>query len=73
MYENENKTLADAFVAFETKTGAKREYAAYGAGILITCYLIVGSAAELVCNIIGFAYPAYVSVKAIRTEDKVSF
>jgi receptor expression-enhancing protein 5/6 len=71
LYENENKTLAEAFETFERKTGTKREYAAYGAGFIIACYLIVGSCAELLCNLIGFAYPAYVSVKAIRTEDKV--
>ena len=65
-----NTRFSGAFEKLELKTGAKREHAAYGALALLTAYLIFGRAAQLVSNAIGFAYPVFASVKAIRTEDK---
>ncbi|CAL2037651.1 unnamed protein product [Caenorhabditis brenneri] len=59
---NENvKKLEESF-------GQKREIFAYGLIGLSCVYMIIGSWAEFMCNLIGVAYPAYVSVKAIRTE-----
>ncbi|KAI6189513.1 Receptor expression-enhancing protein [Aphelenchoides bicaudatus] len=66
----ENQSVSSQLEKIEQKTGAKREHVAYGALVVLALYLIVGSAAELVANLIGFAYPAYASVKAIRTENK---
>lgn len=43
---------------------------AYGFVGILSIYLVLGSFAELVCNLIGFGYPVYASVCAIRTEIK---
>jgi len=58
------QTLAKA----EQKTGVKRRYILLAIGLLMVVYLIVGYAAPLLCNFIGFVYPAYASVKAIESR-----
>ncbi|CAB3397354.1 unnamed protein product [Caenorhabditis bovis] len=63
--ETYNKNMKN----IEEGTGLKREQIIYVLIGLNCIYLILGSWAEFVCNLIGFAYPAYVSVKAIRTTD----
>lgn len=54
----------------ENKSGVKREYVVYGLGSTFGIYLVVGHFAELICNFVGVAYPAYSSIKAIQSSDK---
>jgi len=64
-------TLLDKiFVELEKHVSVKREQIVYFAVGLMALYLIFGRFAEFVCNLIGFGYPAYASVKAIRSETK---
>ncbi|CAI5451621.1 unnamed protein product [Caenorhabditis angaria] len=52
----------------EEVTAVPRETVAYFLFALNALYMVFGSWAEFLCNLIGLAYPGYVSVKAIRTE-----
>ncbi|XP_022907318.1 receptor expression-enhancing protein 5 isoform X2 [Onthophagus taurus] len=54
----------------ESKTGVDRMYIFVAAVGITTIWLIFGFAAQLVCNCIGFIYPAYVSIHAIESHNK---
>uniref|UniRef100_A0A0R3RSW2 Receptor expression-enhancing protein n=1 Tax=Elaeophora elaphi TaxID=1147741 RepID=A0A0R3RSW2_9BILA len=70
LYDKNNIQLNKVLSLMEEKTQLPREQLAYGMMGLVAVYLVIGSLAQLVCNLIGFGYPAYASVKAIRTEQK---
>uniref|UniRef100_A0A914XXL6 Receptor expression-enhancing protein n=1 Tax=Panagrolaimus superbus TaxID=310955 RepID=A0A914XXL6_9BILA len=70
LYHSNNATLERSFGKIEASCGIKREQIVYGGAAVLGVYLIFGGLAQLICNLIGFAYPAYASVKAIRTENK---
>ncbi|CAI2350586.1 unnamed protein product [Caenorhabditis sp. 36 PRJEB53466] len=61
--------LFDMFMTYVESAGIKRDHVTYIGFCLAGAYLIFGSAARLFCNLIGFGYPMYASVKAIRTKE----
>lgn len=51
-------------------TGVEKLYLVVGASSVLLLLLLVGFGAGLICNIVGFVYPAFCSFKAIETESK---
>ncbi|KAM3722734.1 Receptor expression-enhancing protein [Dirofilaria immitis] len=68
LYNKRCAKLNNLFPAIEL--GINREQLICIILIIFAFYLSLGCFAELICNIFGFAYPAYASVKAIRTPNK---
>ncbi|XP_039667178.1 receptor expression-enhancing protein 6 [Perca fluviatilis] len=67
---NEKNMVTDVLGRLEEKTGIKKKIIVVGAVSLTGLYLMYGYGAALICNMIGFVYPAYYSVKAIESLSK---
>jgi receptor expression-enhancing protein 5/6 len=68
---HDNKSvLTPYFEKAEKLTGVKRIVIAQALLGILSLYLIVGRAAQFVCNLIGFAFPAYKSLVALETSNK---
>ncbi|EQC32621.1 hypothetical protein SDRG_09934 [Saprolegnia diclina VS20] len=57
-------------VQLEAQTGVDKLYLTAASVALLLLVVLVGFGAGLLCNLVGFVYPAYASFKAIESESK---
>ena len=67
-----NPKMDQILIKMEEKTKVKKVYIAIIFIVLVVLWLGSGHAGQLVCNLIGFLYPAYASIKAIGKSMKIS-
>jgi receptor expression-enhancing protein 5/6 len=67
---HEPGTITNVLGTIETKTGVKRLHILAGLVVFHALYLLFGRWAQLLCNLTGFLYPAYISIKAIESHSK---
>jgi len=66
----EKNRVTDLLEKAEKATGVKRIYIAQGLLGFVGLYMILGHFAALICNLVGFVYPAYASINALESANK---
>eukprot|EP01138_Halocafeteria_seosinensis_P015714 gb/GECG01016035.1/.p1 GENE.gb/GECG01016035.1/~~gb/GECG01016035.1/.p1 ORF type:complete len:241 (+),score=32.77 gb/GECG01016035.1/:1-723(+) len=67
---DEDLSQIDLLNQASEKTGIKRLYLSTGILFLILFALFTGFGAGFIVNLVGFAYPAFMSFKALDTKDR---
>jgi len=64
---------SEFFATIEVKTGVQRSAIALGAIALVFVSLITGFCATIVTSLVGYIYPAFMTLRAIekKTDDKL--
>jgi len=52
----------------QQRTGVQKSFLFIGGSVVLLLVLFGSHGTEFVCNFVGFAYPAYATVKAVRRE-----
>merc|ERR1712022_71402 len=53
----------------QDKTGVKKLYIAAGVSAFVLIFILFGFGAGLLCNFVGFVYPAYASFKSLESQN----
>merc|ERR1712057_145975 len=59
----------DALQMLQEKTGVKKLYIAAGISLFVVIFILFGFGAGLLCNFVGFVYPAYASFKSLESQN----
>uniref|UniRef100_A0A183UUB1 Receptor expression-enhancing protein n=1 Tax=Toxocara canis TaxID=6265 RepID=A0A183UUB1_TOXCA len=70
LYNKLSGQAANDVKDLEEKSGVKREQFVYAMAVFVAGYLVFGSEAGLMCNLIGFIYPAFATLQMIESSAK---
>jgi len=72
--QKEDNFFTKTLAKIETLTNISRLYLANSLIVAFIAYMVFGQFAQLICNVIGFVYPAYASLVALdspQTDDNL--
>ena len=67
---HEKNKFTDILASIEANTGIRRVHLAQTLIAIVCLCMFIKHLAALICNAIGFLYPAYASIKAIESPTK---